>query len=61
MSDAGGVGSARTRHVTYSKSTGHFYLFHVDGAGAWDDLAASETENLEFVVEGDSAHDVELV
>ena len=56
----GGTGEAFRREVIYTKSTGHFYLFNVDGAGAWDDLAAAQTETLEFVAEGDSAADVEL-
>jgi hypothetical protein len=60
MSDAGGVGSAHTRHVTYAKTTGHFYLFSSDGAGSKIPGADNNTENVEFVAEGDSAHDVEL-
>ncbi len=56
----GGTGEAFRRDVIYSKTTGHFYLFTVDGVGDWDDLQAAQTETLEFVAEGDSAHDVEL-
>lgn len=56
----GGTGEAFIRHVSYTKSTGHFYLFNVDGAGAWNDVASAATETLEFDALGDSAADVEL-
>jgi hypothetical protein len=61
MSDAGGVGSARTRHVSYAKSTGHFYLYFMDGAGSkLPGVGTADTETLEFDAFGDSASDVEL-
>lgn len=62
MSAAAGGGIAPRRAVTYTKSTGHFYLFTVDADGqVTGGVGAADTENLEFVAEGDSAADVELL
>ena len=60
MSGAAGGGIAPIRQVTYSKSTGHFYLFTVDDAGQKTGGADNDTERVEYVAEGDSAYDVEL-
>jgi hypothetical protein len=53
-------GSAVTREVAYSHSAARFYLFSTDEDGARTAPLAETTESLTFVVEGDSAHDVEL-
>jgi hypothetical protein len=53
-------GDASRRGVVYAKGSGHFYLFTTDGAGTITPLASGGTETIEFVAEGDSAHDVEL-
>lgn len=53
--------TAHTRHVSYTKSTGHFYLFTVNDAGHKFGGADNDTETLEFDVMGDSAYDVELI
>lgn len=61
---AGGLsgGDAARRGVSYAKGSGHFYLWEVDGAGTITPVAATNATNvLEFVAEGDSAHDVELL
>jgi hypothetical protein len=47
------------RTAAYSKDTGHFYVFLVSEAGART-VFSGTTTNLEFVAEGDSAHNVEL-
>ena len=60
LSDAIGGAVAPIRAVTYTKSTGHFYLFDIDGDGDIGPSAAAGTEVLEFEAFGDSAHDVEL-
>lgn len=54
-------GAPKTRAVVYSKSTGHFYLLNVAGTGAKSGVAKTSTETVEFVAEGDSVLDVELL
>lgn len=53
-------GHALTRGAVYAKGSGHFYLFTVDTDGDRVGYTAAATETVEFVAEGDSAHDVEL-
>jgi len=48
------------RQASYSRSTGHFYLFTVSGTGAVASYASAGTETVVFVAEGDAADDVEL-
>jgi len=57
----GGTTGSPFRGVVYSKSTGHFYLFIESDAGAKSYLAVAGTETVEFVAEGDSSQDVELL
>ncbi len=59
LSAAAGGGMAPMRDVSYTKSTGHFYLFTVNSDGQIGVLS-NATESLEFDAFGDSAHDVEL-
>lgn len=59
MSASAGGGSAPVRDVTYTKSTGHFYIYKRT-SDEWSPYASAETEGLEFEAFGDSAHDVEL-
>lgn len=55
-----GAGTIRT--APYSLSTGQFYLFTtLMTTGAISKVAVAGTETLEFVAEGDSAGDVELL
>ena len=56
-----GDSTGTERQVLYTKSTGHFYLHLIDAGGIKTQVAAAQTETLEFVAEGDSAHDVELL
>jgi len=49
------------RLVTYTKSTGHFYLYTQVAAGDRTQVAAAATETVEFDAMGDSASDVELL
>jgi len=61
MSAAAGGGIAPTRKVSYTKSTGHFYLYNVDSDGQISSIASAATETVEFDAFGDSAMDVELL
>lgn len=62
VSDATGNASGQNyRQALYVKSVGQFYLNTVSSAGVPDQYAPAATETLEFVAEGDSAHDVELL
>ena len=54
-------GDAARRQASYAKGSGHLYLYTVDGAGTISPVATSGTESVEFVAEGDSAEDVELI
>lgn len=58
--DMSSAGFAPIRKVTYTKSTGHFYLYNEIEADIAE-VASGSTETVEFVAEGDSAHDVELL
>lgn len=49
------------RLVSYTKSTGHFYLYTQVAAGDRTQVAAAATETVEFDALGDSAQDVELL
>jgi hypothetical protein len=55
------MGASDTREVAYSPSAQLFYLFTLTGAGVTAEYAAAATEEVEFVAEGDSALDVELL
>jgi hypothetical protein len=55
-----GDSTGTERQVLYAKSTGHFYLHLIDAAGAKTQVAAAQTETIEFDALGDSATDVEL-
>ena len=59
MSDTAASGVAPLRGVSYTKSTGHFYLFRIDSDGVLQ-VVDNATETLEFDAFGDSAADVEL-
>ena len=59
--DASNAGWAFTRHASYTKSSGHFYLWTEVEAGDKTDVAKGGTETVEYVAEGDSAFDVELL
>jgi len=61
MSAAAAGGIAPIRQVTYTKSTGHFYLFNIDADGLLTPIASAATETVEFDAFGDSAMDVELL
>lgn len=61
LSATAGGGAAPTREVSYTKSTGHFYLWQENSDGQKAGLALAGTETVEFVAEGDSVHDVELL
>lgn len=61
MSAAVGGGIRPIRQVTYTKSTGHFYLFNIDADGQLTPIALAATETVEFDAFGDSASDVELL
>jgi hypothetical protein len=61
MSAAAAGGQSPVRMVSYTKSTGHFYLFNLDADGVLQPVAAAATQTLEFDCLGDSAMDVELL
>jgi hypothetical protein len=62
VSDETGHENAQSvREVNYVKSVGIFYLIDVSSGGVRDERASGATETIEFVAEGDSARDVELV
>jgi hypothetical protein len=54
-----GAGNSR-REVIYNVTDELFYLFTVGSIGQTANYADEATETVEFTVEGDSAHDVEL-
>jgi hypothetical protein len=54
-------GAPLQRNVVYSKSTGHFYLHNEALAGDKTGVANAGTETVEYVAEGDSIADVELL
>lgn len=55
------IGAADTRLASYSPSAQQFYLFTHTGAGTLAEYAAAATEEINFVAEGDSVMDVELL
>lgn len=55
----GGDGKHK-REAVYASDSNTFYLLNVDAAGSRTHEAAAAAIEVEFVVEGDSAHDVEL-
>ena len=61
MSAAAGGGIAPLRQVSYTKTTSHFYLYDVDSDGQISSVASAATETVEYVAEGDSSSDVELM
>lgn len=61
MSAAAGGGIRGLRGVSYTKSTGHFYLYGIDSDGQLSSVASAATETIEFDALGDSAMDVELL
>lgn len=61
MSAAAAAGQAPVRQVSYTKSTGHFYLYNIDADGILQPVNAAATQTVEFVAEGDSISDVELL
>lgn len=62
IADETGNASAQThRQAVYVKSVQEFYLNEISSAGVPDQYAPAATETVEFVAEGDSAHDVELL
>lgn len=61
MSAAAGGGIRPLRGVSYTKSTGHFYLYAIDSDGQLSSVGVTATETVEFDAMGDSAHDVELL
>jgi hypothetical protein len=62
VSDAtGAAGGANYRQALYVKSVGEFYLNLISSTGVADQYSPAATETLEFVAEGDSAHDIELL
>lgn len=57
-----GSGSGQqVRQVVFSPSAEQFYLFIRDHDGDFAERAAASTETVEYVAEGDSAFDVELL
>lgn len=48
------------RQALYNQTNDQFYLITVSSAGVPIEYANAATETVEFVAEGDSAHDVEL-
>ena len=61
LSAAAAGGRAPIRQVSYTKSTGHFYLYALDADGVLLVVNTAATETVEFVAEGDSVQDVELL
>lgn len=62
VADETGAASAQTyRQALYVKSVGQFYLNVVNSTGIPDQYNNGTTETLDFIAEGDSAHDVELL
>lgn len=55
----GGDGKHK-REAVYAADSERFYLVNVDAAGSRTHEAATTAMTVEFVAEGDSAHDVEL-
>lgn len=58
--DTGDPSGSTSREVKFDKSVGQFYLVTRGEGGTTTEYAAAATETIEFVAEGDSAHDVEL-
>lgn len=54
-------GNASNRGASYSASAQQFYLWTHTGAGTLAKYAAAAAEEIEFVAEGDSVNDVELL
>lgn len=62
VADESGNASAQSlRAAVYVKSVNQFYLIDIASTGTPTEYAGARTETVEFVAEGDSAHDVELV
>ena len=59
--ETGNASAQNHRQAVYVKSVEEFYLNLISSAGVPDQYAPAATETLEFVAEGDSAHDVELL
>ena len=57
----GDPSGGHSREVRYDKSVGTFYLMNISESGVSTEYADTATETVEFIAEGDSAHDVELV
>lgn len=55
----GGDGKHK-REAVYAADSDKFYLINVDAAGSRTHESAATAMEVEFVAEGDSAHDVEL-
>lgn len=53
-------GAQFRRVVLYNQTNDLFYLAYVQEDGVVDEYADAATETVEFIAEGDSAHDVEL-
>lgn len=53
-------GAQFRREALYNQTNDLFYLITIQEDGVVDEYALAATETVEFVAEGDSAHDVEL-
>lgn len=54
-------GGADVQFASYSASAGQFYLWSMTGAGTVNSKHATASEEIDFVAEGDSVMDVELL
>ena len=59
--ETGDPSGATERRALFDKSTSQFYLVNKGEGGTASEYAAAATETVEFVAEGDSANDVELL
>jgi hypothetical protein len=59
--ETGDPSATRRRQAIYSKSVSQFYLVDTTTAGVPNERADAATETVEFVAEGDSAADPELL
>lgn len=59
--ETGDPNGSTQRRALFDKSVSQFYLVTFGEAGQSNEYASEATETIEFVAEGDSAHDVELL
>jgi len=59
--EVGGPTGEDRRFAPYNQTDDLFYLVTISDVGQVDEYTAAATETVEFVAEGDSSHDAELL